>query len=109
MTNYNVGEWHGFNGGECPVHPGTIVHVVWADDRNPESPREYVASQINWDSQIGDAPCAFRVVKEHREPREWWVNEYEGALSPLYRSKEKADRDAASGRVRCTHVREVLE
>ena len=28
MTNYNDGRWHGWNGGECPVHPETVVVVV---------------------------------------------------------------------------------
>ena len=26
--NYNDGRWHGWNGGECPVHPETVVVVV---------------------------------------------------------------------------------
>ncbi len=109
MTNYNDGAWWGWNGGECPVHPKTIVHVVWADDRNPESPREYSAVQINWNSQIGDAPCVFRVVKEYREPREFWVNQYYNSISGPYTSKDVADKGAGMDRKDCFRVREVLE
>ena len=28
MTSYNDGKWHGWNGGECPVHPETEVEFV---------------------------------------------------------------------------------
>ena len=31
MTNYNDGKWHGWNGGECPVHPKSMVDAVWHD------------------------------------------------------------------------------
>ena len=33
MTNtYNDGKWHGWNGGECPVHPKTVVDYLWLYD-----------------------------------------------------------------------------
>ena len=27
MTDYNDGKWHGWNGGECPVHPESELKV----------------------------------------------------------------------------------
>lgn len=68
MTNYNDGKWHGWNGGECPVHPKTRVSGMeeggarWVAD----------AEDCDWPSFRG----AFRVVKEHREPREFWINKH---------------------------------
>ena len=38
MTGYNDGKWHGWNGGECPVHPKSRVQglepvgVFWTAD-----------------------------------------------------------------------------
>jgi transposase len=29
MIDYNDGKWHGWNGGECPVHPESVVEYVW--------------------------------------------------------------------------------
>lgn len=69
MTDYNDGKWHGWNGGECPVHPQTIVDV--ATSATGICCNE-MAEQWFWD---GDR-CrivAFRVVKPYREPREWWL------------------------------------
>ena len=44
------------------------------------------------------------------EPREWWVNEYrDGPADFIYPSKEKADSECASNRIRRFRVREVLE
>jgi len=65
MTNYNDGNWHGWNGGECPVHPKSVVDareeigVRWLSQ----------AENCDWHSMRG----AFRVVKEYREPRECWA------------------------------------
>lgn len=70
MTNYNDGNWWGWNGGECPVHPKTVVQAVW-----------YSETGLAWTSGIrpaevhdwSDKTIAFRVTKEHREPREWFI------------------------------------
>ena len=69
MTNYNDGKWHGWNGGECPVHPESVVEAVW-HDANQETTgiRKGPALGGAWRGQI----VKFRVVKEHREPRECW-------------------------------------
>ena len=73
MTNYNDGKWHGWNGGECPVHPESDVNTFFIHDGN--TPRTQTcdgarqASGQDWACVI-----AFRVVKEHKEPREFWVD-----------------------------------
>lgn len=117
MTNYNDGKWHGWNGGECPVHPKTAVEAISADgiptheDFDPSLIRRE-AETIDWGRTAGDlrAPVvAFRVIKEHREPREWWVNEYHDGVLVINSSKDEADGSAGLGRLRCIHVREVLE
>lgn len=73
--NYNDGNWHGWNGAaECPVHPKTTVEAVWHDPRmntagfQPErTAYENEGPRLAWSHVV-----KFRVVKEHREPRECW-------------------------------------
>jgi hypothetical protein len=77
-SNYNDGKWHGWNGGECPVYPNTVVETVWVNG----DCKKGVASRWKWrvEGQI-QYMIAFRVIKEHREPREWWLQRLEnGAL-----------------------------
>lgn len=106
MTNYNDGKWHGWNGGECPVHHETVVevamynssglHVEDADGFNWRNDVEYLAKVI-----------AFRVIKEHKEPREFWlINGYQ------HTTRESAETYAKTFGYEFTeiiHVREVLE
>ena len=113
MTNYNDGKWHGWNGGECPVHPKTVVDVFFADGQKGSSKEE--AKGLRWSriSSIGDI-VAFRVVKEHREPREYWAY-----LTHMFDRLEKAEAfraqvDAANpgnGHLDTpiTHWREVVD
>ena len=72
MTNYNDGKWHGWNGGECPVHPKSKVNTFFIHNG--------LVPSTQGDGTISDAcrqdwSCviAFRVVKEYREPRERWA------------------------------------
>ena len=75
MTNYNDGSWWGWNGGECPVHPETVVEIQHANREQIE------ACDVRWTKKnfSGDV-VAFRVIKEHKEPREVWMYEYEKML-----------------------------
>lgn len=74
MTNYNDGKWHGWDGGECPVHPKSVVEAVWHDPRTNNAgmtgPRQARVDGVRlaWGHVV-----KFRVVKEHREPRECWA------------------------------------
>lgn len=91
MTNYNDGKWHGWNGGECPVHTETVVECVYYG--GGPVVKEH-ASYFSWVAII-----AFRVIKEYKEPREFWIQGgkvYEDVPPTCYRSET-------------IHVREVLE
>lgn len=116
MTNYNDGKWHGWNGGECPVHPRSVVQIQLADETRLQVEAEMTdcltgAGNHLWDHSypIGaNDIIAFRVVKEYHEPREVWVNEYPRGIGSAHPCKESADRNASSGRIRCTLFREVV-
>ena len=88
---YNDGKWHGWNGGECPVHPETIVNIKFSCGTECNT---YGAGGWDW----GDTPTnivAFRVVKQCTEPREWWI---------LHGKIYDYDCDPSA-----IHVREVLD
>jgi hypothetical protein len=80
VVNYNDGKWHEWTGGDCPVHPDTLV------DFTLEAGRTHTfgnAGCLRWDHRgsSGDI-VAFRVAKEYVgtptveisqvEPRELW-------------------------------------
>lgn len=69
MTDYNDGLWHGWNGGECPVHPDSVVDVAHAD-------RGVVcgetAEQFFWSGE-NCRIIAFRVITPYQAPREFWA------------------------------------
>lgn len=101
MTNYNDGAWHRWNGGQCPVHPKSLVRTFFIHNGKEPSTQsdgvQFIAGSHKWDCVI-----AFRVVKEYREPREFWivgVCVFESA------------REAKTALPGCTpiHVREVTE
>lgn len=96
MTNYNDGSWHGWNGGECPVHPETVVK--WKHEADYGSTDR--AGDLEW-SKLMSGLVAFRVVKEHKEPREFFVNKYNDKVTtsvPDYYDRKDY-----------IHVREVME
>lgn len=113
MTDYNDGKWHGWNGGECPVHPESKVEVVLYG----ASPADWdFAGQYYWkhNSAIStDSIVAFRVTKpyvEPRKPQEFWVNVYEdGSLGCWHGTKEKAIASGSNHRRhRTAKFREVI-
>ena len=111
MTNYNDGNWHGWNGGECPVHPETVVEFRLRDRVQEYGIMQNRATSCDWthDDDSGDI-IAFRVVKEHREPREFWLVPNSGDIMWVYSDQIRAKLIAdgyGSGEV--IHVREVLE
>ena len=99
MTNYNDGNWHIWHGGECPVHPKSIVEAVWHDPNQEKTGiRNGNALGGAWRGQI----VKFRVVKEYREPREFWI-----VGSYTFASAHEA-KTAIAGSTPI-HVREVTE
>lgn len=104
--DYNDGLWHGWNGGECPVHPRTVVEVALLDN----GPVEAAADQWYW----GGDKCriiAFRVVEPYVPPLEVWIPVYAGGhLGGNYYSEEQAAQVASGHPVaRVALFREVRE
>ena len=73
--NYVEGKWYGWNGGECPVHPETIVDVVAGrNDIYVITHKNNSAGDWYWNGNTAKI-IAFRVVKHYVEPKVVWVNE----------------------------------
>ena len=71
MTDYNDGKWHGWNGGECPVHQASLVDIV--TEGGIAFPESYAGSIGGWERGHPNPIVAFRVIKPYTEPREWWT------------------------------------
>ena len=98
MSNYNDGRWHGWNGGECPVHPKSIVNIIGpGSDGTDGLWLSLPAGHVDWSSS-----GAFRVTKEFREPRDFWI----GSDGRAYLHKKHAPAHSGKPVIR---VREVLE
>jgi hypothetical protein len=107
MTDYNDGNWHGWNGErKCPVHHESLVDQVWHD---PDRDAAGLYVQKKAGSRAWGQTLRFRVVKPYREPREFWVNVYGADDLMAHPSKDKADRSATRLRRECIRVREVLD
>lgn len=109
MTDFNDGKWHGWNGGECPVHPMSEVELRFSDPYHHWLDRGREAGFFSWSHRTDDQPnggniVAFRVVKEHREPREIWVRT--GVESDYCYSPHVARNEPFEG---ATLFREVLQ
>ena len=73
MTNYNDGKWHGCNGGECPVDPGTKVEIVFRDSNfNVFANFCITGKGWSWRRENGDCGkgiiIAFRVIEPAVKP-----------------------------------------
>ncbi|QDP54203.1 MAG: hypothetical protein GOVbin4685_63 [Prokaryotic dsDNA virus sp.] len=98
-TNYNDGFWHPWTGGECPVHPKSMVAVLPVGGAKDHTP-EMAASAVSWG---GDFPVvAFRVTKEHKEPREWWL------IGPNWTDDEEMAKAMEKDGFEAIHVHEVI-
>jgi len=64
MTNYNDGKWHGWNGGECPVHRQSIGDLTYYDGT--------VYTDVKMSAFGWQEPLMFRVTKGYKEPSEFW-------------------------------------
>lgn len=77
MTDYNDGQIQGWNGGDCPVHPETVVEV-WFRSKDSDI---WQAGGLEWKHTCEyDDIIAFKVVKQYAEPKVIWVNEYPDEL-----------------------------
>jgi hypothetical protein len=99
MTNdYNDGQIWGWNGGECPVHPETVVEV-WFRCKDSDI---WPAGGLEWKHTCEyDDIIAFKVVKQHVEPKVIWVNEYEGFRQwAAYPDEQEAKNGAGTAATR---------
>lgn len=75
MMEYEVGKWIGWNGGECPVHPETVVE--WVNSAGTRCSARAGGIYFNNPSQ---PVIAFRVITPHVEPEtyngECWAYHY---------------------------------
>ena len=106
MTDYNDGKWHGWNGGECPVHPKSVVEAIWHDPNKntagfqPErTAYEDEGPRLAWSHVV-----KFRVVREYYEPREFWIVNGSVAMPSLSAAEALC---AGNEGYTITHVREV--
>ena len=91
--NYNDGLWYGWNGSsECPVHPKTIISIQTKYGGVFEG---CIAADRDWGD--GCIIASFKVTKEYKSTREYWIDEKAGVV---YYSKVYGD---------VVHVREVIE
>ena len=107
-VNYNDGNWHGWNGGACPVHLRSEVEIIFLHDFGDIGKETSLAGNAAFTGNGHGDVIAFRVVKEYREPREWWVNLYESGIGAAHTSKKLADRAGGRARIECIKVREVV-
>ena len=101
MTDYNDGEWHGWNSRHRPdgVHPESLVTFVWHDVWHDEETGrcgvecDTPARKVVWPNTI-----KFRVTKPFQEPRVIWVNEYKNGYSGIaHQSPERAKQAVSEG------------
>ena len=77
MTDYNSGDWYGWNGGECPVHPETLVDTILMNGSKVRRRAIYAAGNQNWIREPSEFDIvAFRVVEEYKGPREVYLSEW---------------------------------
>ena len=77
MTNYNDGNWHKVNGNKPEsVHSLSEVEMKWIIlDTGKVVESNRIAKHFEW-RDFGDVfGIAFRVIKEHKEPREFYAQE----------------------------------
>lgn len=103
MTNYNDGKWHVREGMKCPVHPESVVECVYTEG-GPAVTQS--AIYFSW-----RAITAFRVIKEHKEPREFWAFWSDEKMDWLISDNENHARNyhPKTHRHPVLHVREVIE
>lgn len=100
MTDYNDGRWHGWNGGECPVHPESVVYVATEIGFASGKAEEWM-----WENDLVSI-VAFRVVKPYVKPvtyeGECWAYHYT-SLGPSLTGSKTSDR-CIPGKWTATHV-----
>jgi hypothetical protein len=101
-VDYNDGKWHRWAGGECPVHPSSVVHATFLVGIGEPRTDSRLARMFHWGA-CASPIVAFRVTEGYVEPpkvpREFWVPK---ATAESFYERKPADT------TRYIHVREVL-
>jgi len=109
MTDYNDGKWHTWAKAEKPpLHDLTRIERVFINSHGVPMNDYDIGStpSVGATSWSGNGVVlAFRVTKEHKEPREFWL----GYNWVTYRTKKDAEDSYGTPSGRVIHVREVLE
>lgn len=108
MTNYNDGKWHRWHGEDMKpssVHDMSIVEFIWHDENTGDTGKFQM--KAGWDD-MDERPAwsnilKFRVIKEHRAPREMWVCIYDGTAWDGKEQAEKFNRERGP----ILHMKEV--
>ena len=111
MTNYNDGKWHPIPSRKPDsVHDKTEVEMIWRLREDGSIKAETrPASGFAWPDGDVTENIAFRVVKEYREPREFWITLYDGMAWEASAQAEQQNANLHDGGSQIIHVREVLE
>lgn len=112
MNDYNDGQIHGWNGGECPVHPKSEV-MFWFRGMSGyvnDAGRGCLAASFDWNHYGGklDIVC-FQVTKPYVEPKTIWVNQYSGigSIGVAWPTEEMAKENAIDHRLSAIAVKYV--
>ena len=103
MTDYNDGKWHGWNGGDCPVNPDSLIVCAYRS-LSTSATGQYASMG----TQAAIAPwadiIAFRVIQPApAKPREFWLTiDRDGSRWFYTEEVQSDDYDVI-------HVREVIE
>ena len=84
---YVTGQIYGWNGGECTMHPKTVVRV-WL--RGGAVDGAMVQTLVWGHNQSGFDIVCFQVITPYAGPKTIWVNEYESGCGATYTSEEQA-------------------
>jgi hypothetical protein len=68
MTDYNDGNWHGWQGGDCPVHPKSEVEGFWLGKGGYAVHNRGAAVGMNFKWDGGAALQTFRVITPYDKP-----------------------------------------
>lgn len=114
MTDYNDGEWHDFRGTAKPeqIHDKSVIEYVWHDKNTGGAGAHSSVAGIddNYDEPRWCNILRFRVTKPFREPRTFYVNEYEGRVGPnIHRSPADANCLQGGNRTGIIKLIEVIE
>mgnify|MGYP003467751551 CR=1 FL=1 len=106
-TYDKLNHWDGWNGGECPVHPETVVECAFDDGLPDLCVTAKRANDYCW-GPISTI-IVFRIIKLHVDPKVIWVNEHDGK-SFAYSAKSIAEMSAgrSTRRIAVRYVEQPL-